>query len=590
MKHVKRVFLYSVFALLIVSCSQKSKQQSSQKKDRMEWFKEAKFGMFIHWGPYSKLAGEWKGQQVPVGENAEWIMQKMQIPVEEYREMASTLNPVQFNAEEWVSLAKQTGMKYIVITSKHHDGFAMYDSQVSDYDIVEHTPYKKDPMKALADACEKEGIKLGFYYSHREDWNHPYAYGNTWDFDSSQTNLDSMDHPGLFRKYIEEKAKPQVKELLDTYHPRIIWFDRGMYTQEQGREFVDLVHNLSPECLVNGRVGHYDKELLGDYQSLSDHGLPVGGVEEYFEALGSVNKTWGYSKFDTNWKSAREIIRRLVMSVSKGGNYLLNVGPTGKGVIPEPVVKRFKRVGEWMQNNNESIYGTTASPFTEAMPWGYVTRKGEKLYLHVFQWPEDQQLEIEGLRNTVNRAYMLGDRETNLKVRRNNNRLMISLSSEPENNINSVAVLEIEGEPTVDPPVVKQEGNQAIVLDYIHAITKGNAIKRYNRKGKYHIGKWQKPEDNIQWHVNVNTTGVYDVFVTYSARPEWEGQPYVVNVGDNRLESTIVPSTGWYEYQTLKVGSVELNKKGRKLVEIHPGKILSKDLMYFKTMELRPAF
>ncbi len=588
MKHLKRVLLYSVFALFIVACSQKSKQQSSQKEDRMEWFKEAKFGMFIHWGPYSKLAGEWQGKQVPVGENSEWIMQKMQIPVEEYRKMASTFNPVEFDAEEWVSLAKQTGMKYIVITSKHHDGFAMYDSKVSNYNIVDHTPYNKDPMKALAEACEKEGIKLGFYYSHREDWNHPYAYGNTWDFDSSQTNLDSMDHPDLFRKYLEEKAKPQVKELLNTYHPRIIWFDRGMYTQEQGREFVDLVHNLSPECLVNGRVGHYDKELLGDYQSLSDHGLPVGGVEEYFEALGSVNKTWGYSKFDTTWKSPREIIRRLVMSVSKGGNYLLNVGPTGEGVIPAPVVRRFKRVGEWMQKNSESIYGVTSSPFLEEIPWGWVTQKGEKLYLHIFQWPEDQKLEIEGLKNTVKRAYMLVDKETNLKVQRNNNRLIISLPSEPENNINSVAVLEIEGEPRVDPPVLKQEGKQAINLDYIHAVTKGNAIKRYNRKGKYHIGKWQNPGDVIQWHIDINTPGVYDVFVTYSARPEWEGQPYMVNVGDHRIEVTIVPSSGWYVYQTLNIGSVEFHNKGRKLVKIHPAQSLSDDLMYFKSMELRP--
>ncbi|MBS3771878.1 MAG: alpha-L-fucosidase [Bacteroidales bacterium] len=576
-------------SILFKSCEGPAPRETEiTKEERLEWFKEAKFGMFIHWGVYSKLAGEWKDQQVPVGENAEWIMHHFQIPVEKYRDVAATFNPTKFNAEEWVDLAKNTGMKYMVITSKHHDGFAMYPSEVSNYNILDYTPYDKDPMEALSKACREEGIRFGFYYSHREDWNHPYAYGNTWDFDSSQTNLDSMDYPGLFREYLEEKSKPQVKELLTNYNPRVMWFDRGMYTQEQGKEFVNLAHDIRPECLVNGRVGHYHKELLGDYQELGDREIADWGIGEYFETPMTLNQTWGYSKFDTTWKEPKRIIRQLVTTVSNGGNYLLNVGPTGKGEIPEASVRILKKVGQWMQKNSESIYGTTASPFADNRPWGRITRKGEKLYLHIFQWPEDQKLEIEGLNNVIRKAYMLVDKEKKLDVKRNDDQIRISLPSDPADEINSVAVLEIEGDPNVDPLIIKQEGNQPIQLECKNAITKGSAIKRYNRKGKYHISKWKKPEDLIQWHVDVEVPGSYNIFINYSARPEWEGQPYIVNAGENELESQVIGSEGWYEYNTFKMGQIEFNEKGKHLVKIYPKEASDEHLMYFKSMELRP--
>ena len=371
MKYIK--IIAPAICLLVFSCSgpvQKSPLSPKQEQNIPEWFTEGKFGMFIHWGPYSVLGGEWKGHRIEQGDIAEWIMQRFQIPVEEYRKVAATFNPTGFNARDWVALAKSTGMKYIIITSKHHDGFAMYDSEVSNYNIVDYTPFNRDPLKELSEACAEAGIKLCVYYSHREDWEHPYAYGNTWDFDSSQTNLDVMDYPELFRKYLDEKAIPQLKELLTNYGPLgIVWFDRGMYTQEQGKEFADLVHTLQPGCLVNGRVGHYDKELLGDYQSMTDNGMPIGGIEEYWETPQTLNDTWGYSKQDQNWKSPEEIIRRMVTIVSNGGNYLLNVGPTGEGIIPAPSVGILTEVGKWMEINSESIYGTSPSPFSYQLPW-----------------------------------------------------------------------------------------------------------------------------------------------------------------------------------------------------------------------------
>jgi alpha-L-fucosidase len=214
----------------------------------------------------------------------------------------------------------------VVITAKHHDGFAMYHSSVSAYNIVDATPFRRDPMTELANACREKGIRFCFYYSHREDWDHPDAYGNDWDYDESEKDLE---------RYLEEKSKPQLRELLTGYGPLgLIWFDRGIYTQEQAREFAAIVRELQPQCLVNGRVGGYEQELVGDYQDLNDNGMPIGGIEEYWETPQTLNETWGYSRFDTQWKSHREVIRRLVEIASRGGNYLLNVGPTAEGVIP----------------------------------------------------------------------------------------------------------------------------------------------------------------------------------------------------------------------------------------------------------------
>ena len=556
-----------------------------------DWFNDAKFGMFIHWGPYSVLGGEWKGQVIKQGDIAEWIMQIFKIPVEEYREIAAGFNPVQFDAKEWVALAKSTGMKYIIITSKHHDGFAMYDSKVSDYNIVDYTPFGRDPIKELADECARNDIKFCVYYSHREDWNHPYAYGNTWDYDSSQTNLDVMDYPDLFRQYLDQKAIPQLNELLTNYGPMgIVWFDRGMYTQEQGKEFYNLVHELQPKCLVNGRVGHYDKELLGDYQSMTDNGMPIGGIEEYWETPQTLNDTWGYSKSDHNWKSSKEIIRRLVTIVSKGGNYLLNIGPTGEGVIPEPSVKILNDVGQWMQTNKESIYGTSPSPFKSDLPWGECTRKGNKLYLHVFDWPADGNLVLEGLNNKLNSAYLLVDPENPLRFEKQKN-WSISLPEVAPDQDNTVVVAEIEGDPDVDPFIIRQNDRELIKLDYLSAETFGRAKKRFNRKGEeghFHISKMYAPEDKIEWQVELTSSGTYHVDLSYAAISGWEDGIFIVESGKEKIQGKVHTSQGFYEYKTERIGSFKLEKAGMHTFKIYPKNNLDHYLMYFKSIDLIP--
>ena len=586
---------FSLIASLLfaASCSAPSPEPEAlgfqetpeQKEQRMAWYKEAKFGMFIHWGPYSALAGEWNGKQVEVGDIAEWIMQRLQIPRHEYREMAKNFNPVEFDAEGIVRLAKDAGMRYLIFTSKHHDGFAMYHSKVSKYNIIDWTPYESDPLRELAEECRMEGIRFGFYYSHREDWDEPFAYGNTWDFDfDPEQDLDTFEE-----KYLETKAKPQLRELLTDYGPiSLVWFDRGIYTQDQARDFAQIVRGLQPQCIINGRIGNYGKELLGDYQNLSDNGMPPGGIEEYWETPQTHNHTWGFSKFDTEWKSTAEVVRRLVEIVSKGGNYLLNIGPDGLGRVPQESVDTLTGVGKWVRANGESIYGTTASPFPE-IPWGYSTVKGSTLYLHVFEWPKNGLLQLKGLRNKVIKVAALTDPEEALSFKQDAGLVEIKVPSKPPDPINSVLVMEIEGTAEVDPVLVTQREDGGYALDFLSAATQGAAVKRFNREGEWHISKWTEPSDAITWHIDVASPGEFEVRITYAANEGWVGQGYAIEAGGTQLEAKVERTGDWYEYQTFSPGRIALAEAGEQTVRIVPKSSVPENLMYFKEMELVPA-
>ncbi len=360
------------------------------KDCRQQWWKEAKFGMFIHWGLYAIPAGEYKGRQTKsVGE---WIMKHLSIPVEEYAEFAKVFNPVKFNAEEWVRLASDAGMKYIVITAKHHDGFAMFKSAADPYNIVDATPFGRDPMKELAEACRKYGLKFCFYYSQVQDW-----------YDKNGCGYGRPDEEKDFEEYLERKCLPQLTELLTQYGDiGLIWFDTPQKCKpEHSQRIYDHVKSLQPNCIVSGRIGNQ----LGDYMSTGDNMLPLLPYPGDWEVPATLNDTWGFKKSDTNWKSPKQLIELLVKINSRGGNYLLNVGPTAEGEIPEACADILREIGRFMQKNGESIYGTKAAPaYPYDMDWVRFTTKPGKLYMHLLRNVGKLYLLIG---NTFRRAYYL---------------------------------------------------------------------------------------------------------------------------------------------------------------------------------------
>jgi alpha-L-fucosidase len=553
--------------------------QSAPPDDRMQWFRHDKFGMFIHWGPYSALAGEWNGRQIPPHTEAEWIMQRFNIPVKEYRERAHQFNPVKFDAEAWVQLAKSTGMKYLVVTAKHHDGFAMYHSKVSNYNIVDWTPFKRDPLKELSEACQRAGIRFSVYYSHREDWDDPNGFGNNWDYDPAKKD---------FSQYLENKSKPQLRELLTNYGPLgLVWFDRGMDTPEHAAQFVDLVHTLQPLCLINGRIGSYKQELMGDYQDMNDNGMPSGGLEEDWETPQTLNTTWGYSKFDEEWKTPGVVIRRLVEIVGKGGNYLLNIGPMADGTVPQPSIATLNEVGQWMSRNSESIYGTTASALRE-FPWGRTTVKGTTVYLHVFSWPADRIIRLSGLNNQPVAAHLLAHPAQKLPVATDHGNILVTVPAVIPDIRDTVIALTLDSQPIVEPPVLTQDSDTGFKLNYLTAVTAGKTKKRFNRDGGFHLSKWTTPEDSATWYLAVSSAGKYTVKIRYAARNEWKNGQYLLTVGSHQLKSAVTPTGDWYEYATFNIGAVTFPKAGQYKLELRPAESYDHDLMYLESLTLEP--
>jgi alpha-L-fucosidase len=426
------------------------------REKRLAWFRDAKYGLFIHWGLYAIPAGEWKGKRsLGLGE---WIMNRSQIPVKEYEQLAATFNPIKFDPDAWVRMAQDAGMKYIVITSKHHDGFAMFGSKVSTFNIVDATPFKRDVLKELADACAKRNMRLGFYYSQAQDWHEPGGAGNTWDFGPDQ-GPDGKELKA-YDDYLRGKAEPQVRELLTGYGPvALIWFDTPrMMTPERGKRFTDLVRSLQPSTLIDGRLG-----TEGDYRSTGDNVIPSETSTEAWETPATINDTCGYRKDDTNWKSPGQIALKLVDIVSKGGNYLLNVGPTAEGVIPQASQDILRTVGRWLAVNGEAVYGAGASPFGEEFgeysargakdvrgnklflpqtEWR-VTAKPGKLYFTFFNEPR-APFEIPAMKNAITRAYRLADKAP-VELKREGARVTFTPERPILDPMATVIVVEYEG-------------------------------------------------------------------------------------------------------------------------------------------------
>ena len=571
-------------------CSDINKEKTNsipEANKRLQWMKEARFGMFIHWGLYSLIAGEWKGNSY--GGVGEWIMYSIKIPVKEYEELCERFNPEKYNADEWVKLAKDAGMKYIVITAKHCDGFAMYHSKASKYNIVDSTPFKRDPMKELEDACNKYGVRLGIYYSHNWDWHEPDAIGfhNDWDFpDRSKKQVE---------KYLNEKSLPQVEELVSQYNPHIIWFDApceldmsiNSLTLEQSQSFVDLIQKYQPNCIINNRVGNG----LGDYGT-PEQVIPSSGGNEFFEACMTMNDTWGYKKFDHNWKSTETIIRNLVDIASKSGNYLLNVGPTAEGLIPEASVRILQDVGKWMQKYSESIYKTEGSPLGK-LPYGRCTLGEDKLYIHIFQWPDSGWIDIHGVKGRIKKAYMLADPQKKcLKMKYLNNMDIIlditAINSNAEflDTIDTVIAIEFEGRLELAKDYNTFFGAEDAHINGSTLIYELNDV--WNHERDYITRNWSDINDSMDWDFKTSDAGEFDVEINYAAPAECQENEFRIIIDNTEIAGKVDETGGWFVFKTFDVGRVRLDSAGNHKISIKPLNVSNTSLMNMKSITIKP--
>src|SRR5699024_4481358 len=362
------LFLCFIVSLLIGN-------RAHAQTQRTDWFEEARFGMFIHWGLYSAAEGLWKGEKLRYLNNyAEWIRYRNRISKEEYGELAKRFVWDEIDPEEWVIQAKEAGMKYIIITTKHHDGVALWDTKVGNYSLPKLSGSKRDVIKEMAEACRKHDMKLGFYYSHWIDWAHPYA----WDHNQELTGHVSDKE---FEKYWQEKAIPQLRELLTNYGDiAMMWFDmwipyqESIFKKEQLEQAVALIRELQPRCLINSRLGLPTDAEYVDFQTLGDNVFSADYIEHPWETPGTIAHSWGYSGQETEWKSISQLFESLIGNVSLNGGYTLNIGPRANGDIPYESITRLNEIGKWLERYGESVYGNTGLGLkVDQHDWGKTT-------------------------------------------------------------------------------------------------------------------------------------------------------------------------------------------------------------------------
>jgi alpha-L-fucosidase len=538
-------------------------ETTAQRDARLKWWREARFGMFIHWGVYSVPAGTWQGKQIPgIGE---WIMNNGKIPVADYAGFTKQFNPVKFDANKWVEIAQNAGVKYIVITAKHHDGFAMFHTAVDDYNIVDATPYKHDPLKDLAEAAASHGMKLGFYYSQSQDWHHPGGaalHGGHWD----------KAQDGDYDEYLKNVALPQVREILTNYGKVAeLWFDTPVeMTPARAAPFLDLLA-LQPEMVFNNRLETGKK--VGDFDTPEQYIPATGFPGKDWETCMTMNDTWGYKSYDDHWKSAAMLIQNLINAASKGGNYLLNVGPTSEGEIPEASVERLAAMGAWMKVNGEAIYGTTASPF-RLQHWGRCTKKVEDgkttLYLEVFDWPKNGELSLP-VKNAVEKAYLLASPERVFTAKADadgRGGQILQVSGDAPDAVASVVVVQLTGSPEVVAqavPLAEDGSLHLLAQDATLTDATFNDIANFGKVPARMAGWKEKGEAAWEGHL---TPGTYKVMVNASTPEEAKFELAVSQDGGAATTVALdVPPTGAktakdYAFSSAAAGTIQVDKSG----------------------------
>jgi len=535
------------------------KAGSSDGSERGQMFSDGNYAMFIHWGVYAQLANEWKGKTYyGIGE---WIKHKNMagIPVDEYKQVAKSFNPVNFNADEIVSLAKNAGMKYIIITSKHHDGFAMFHSKVSDFNIVDATPFGRDPMKELAEACKKQGLGFGFYYSQNQDWTAPGGAGGP--------KMDSEGREVSFDQYFDSKCLPQVKEITTLYGEIVlVWFDTpGRIPKKNVEQLVAEVRKNQPDALVSGRVGHG----MGDYQTFGDMEIPFSNIDGMWETVDVTNDSWGYAWYDKNWKSPKLILENIISTVARGGTYMLNIGPKGDGSIPEEASYILLRSGEWLKKYPNVVYGADPSPWDHRLPWGDVTKKDKKLYLSVFDWPSNSKLYLPGLQSKISHAKLLCENSfQKIEYTRQDDWVIFELPFEKPNELVSVIELELTEDRSVDA-TLSVDPNYTLELSTHFAEAKNCNKSKHKWMEKFgewkhimQVDQWQE-NGSVTWEIDVFESGYYLIDLKYAGteRTVWKATLDGENFIQNQQNAAHV-------YHTYNLGWLKIEKAGKHQLSV----------------------
>jgi len=571
-----------LFFLLCILFSAALLFGQSQTNDRAQWFVDARFGMFIHWGVYTGAEGIWKGEKLRNDNNyAEWIYYRNRIEKNEYLTLLDRFDWDKIDPEQWVLLAKKSGMKYVTLTAKHHDGFGLWDSKVSNYDLGDYTNPKRDIVKELADACQKHGLKLGLYYSHWVDWEHEFG----WDHTKEIYPITAEQYD----KYWQEKVIPQMRELLTNYGPiGTMWFDMWIHhsktivTKEQLLQLKGLIRELQPDCLVNSRLGlSVDEDSDVDYRTLGDNQLGSNKLDYPWQSPGTVAHSWGYNALESEWKSTTALLKALIGNVSLNGNYMLNIGPRANGDVPYEISQRMLAIGEWLDVNGESIYGAEAYDLDKNQhDWGKIIYKaGEdgmhKIYLHVYNWPLAQALPVTGIMTKPTRAYILRDKmRSPLKFTHQDIFTQIDLPKDQPEPLIPVVVLEYNQKPgavdgfvakTVDggyslrhSNILKEEGETTFVRP-----DKGGTVPAHNVVGDQYQSSWK---------IYVDQPGSMNIDVSYSCQNEKpNGEITVVAARQslkNKIEPTGLtvgePNRAWHidNFRSRRMGTITFSKAG----------------------------
>jgi len=558
---------------------------------RLAWFRDARFGMFIHWGVYSGLGNQFEGRKG--GGYAEHIQRVLKIPGPVYRaKVAGNFNPTNFDADAWVRLARDAGMKYIVITSKHHDGFAMWPTKVNDYNIMDATPWHHDPMADLRAACDKYGLKFGFYYSQAFDWADPNAPGNDWD----RPNPGGDKHIGgknwwetkpefmvNARKYVDEKAIPQLQELIRLYHPDILWFDTpSKLPGTENLRIMKAVRAADPNVVISGRlVGGW-----GDYDDTTDRPANFPPHDGTWEGIPTTDESYGWNPFDNLHKPPSHFIQLLAKASARGGNLLLNIGPMGTGDIDPKDSSILQGIGAWWKVNGESIRGTTATPLP-VQTWGESTRKGGTLYLHVFHWPANGKLVIGGLKTPVLNAHLLADHTRRHLILSDfdPHGVTIFVPDTAPDPVDSVVVVNCGIDKLeVDPARLLQPEYPLEVLRAFDGELSGALKYGPGKKTDDVVMNWKKAGQSITWPVRLNTAATYEVAANYNAAEESAGGTFTVSFGSQALTGTVQSGTN----QTTALGRVTV-PAGSLAIKVAAGQIKGGELFELRQLELKPV-